>query len=73
MKHVAFNLELNTISETYSSCEYDRVPDLSLALKRRNNLLSDNEWNSELEKLNVFKTHEMVVHKGSICNTKLHF
>lgn len=73
MKHVTFNLELNTISHTYSSCEYDRVPDLSLLLKRRTNQLSDNEWNSELEKINIFKTREMVVHKGSICNTKLHF
>ena len=73
MKHVTFNLELNTISDTYSQEEYDRFPNSCLLLKRRTNQLSDNEWNSELEKINIFKTREMVVHKMSICNTKLHF
>jgi hypothetical protein len=34
--------------------------------------MSDEEWNLELEKINMFKTQEMIVHKKSIGNTRLH-
>jgi len=73
MKHVTFNLTFNQTYETYSSSEYDRIPIFSqLYCKRRTNQMSDEEWNLELEKINLFKTQEMIVHKKSISNTRLH-
>ena len=72
MKHVTFNLECNTEYHAYSLSEYDRIPIHSILYLKCCKKLSDEEWNSELEKINIFKKYEMIVHKNSICNTKLH-
>lgn len=72
MKHVTFNLEYNTEYDAYSSCEYDRIPIPSILYLKYSKKLSDEEWYSELEKINIFKKYEMIIHKSSICNTKLH-
>ena len=72
MKVVKFNLDCNEVYTTYSISEYDRSPiDYVLYLKYYNKI-SDKKWNEMLVELNSYKSTEMVVHKSSICNTKLH-
>lgn len=71
MKHVTFTVQLYTVEYTYSNSEYDRTPILSELFVNRHTL-SDQEWFSECEKLNEFKTQEMIVHKNSVINTRLH-
>lgn len=72
MKSVGFNLELNKTFITYSLQEYDRLPIQSILYMKCYNKISTETWNQVLYDLNIYKTREMIIHKSSICNTKLH-
>lgn len=72
MKVVKFNLDNNKIYNTYSINEYDRSPIDYVLYYKYYNKISHENWNKILVELNLYKSKEMVVHKSSICNTKLH-
>lgn len=72
-KVVSFNLDDNKIYDTYSVSEYDRGISIhSVIFLRYCNKISDYEWFSLFEQLNQFKIKEMIVHKESVSNTRLH-
>lgn len=71
-KIVSFNLDKNRIYNTYSILEYDRIPIDSILYLRCYKKISDYEWFKIFENLNYFKTREMIVHKESVENIKLH-
>lgn len=72
MKIVGFDLSRNTTHTVQSSDEYDRGQIDSTLYLRNMNRISLDEWNVMYSKLNEFKVKEMVVHKDSLENTKLH-
>lgn len=69
---VGFCLESNITHATYSSDEYDRhVIDSILYLKCMNRV-PEKEWHAVFQELNEFKLTEMVTHKDSLHNIKMH-
>lgn len=72
IKSVAFDLSRNTIHMVESSDEYDRYQIESTLYLKCLNRISLEEWNDMYHNLNYFKCNEMVVHKDSLDNTKLH-
>lgn len=71
-KRVEFNDCQNTVYETYSREEYDRLPIDSVLYLYGYTRVSENEWNNIFIELNHYKCTEMIVHKKSVQNTKLH-
>lgn len=71
-KVVSFNLDKNKIYNTYSILEYDRIPIDSILYLRCYKKISDYEWLKIFENLNYYKTREMIVHKESVENIRLH-
>ena len=72
MKSVQFNLDNTIFYDTYSSEEYDRYPIDSILYLKCYNKVSDFDWINMLENLNLFKICEMIVHKNSLNNTRIH-
>jgi len=72
MKSVQFNLDNTIFYDTYSSEEYDRYPIDSILYLKCYNKVSDFDWTNMLENLNLFKICEMIVHKNSLNNTRIH-
>jgi hypothetical protein len=72
MKSVQFNLDNTIFCYTYSNEEYDRYPIDSIMYLRCYNKVSDFDWINMLENLNLFKICEMIVHKNSLNNTRIH-
>lgn len=71
-KHVSFNLDKNEILNTYSPDEYDRTSIDSILYLKSLQRLNQNEWNNIITELNNFKMNEMISHKDSISNIKIH-
>lgn len=71
-KSVNFNLNKNTIHEVYSEDEYDRHQIDSILYLKCYKRINQNEWSDIFIKLNYYKMEEMIVHKESLKNTKLH-
>lgn len=71
-KNVGFNLEKNRIYETYNSDEYDRKPIYCLYIKLITNQIQNFKIINIFQKLNKYKLEEMIVHKESVSNTKIH-
>jgi hypothetical protein len=71
-KFVAFNLNNNTIHETHSSDSYDRSVIDCILYKKAYNRVSDVEWKEIMTSLNRFKTEEMISHKDSVKNLRIH-
>jgi len=72
MKSVQFNLDNTIFYDTYSNEEYDRYPIDSILYLKCYNKVSDFDWANMLENLNFFKICEMIVHKNSLNNTRIH-
>lgn len=72
MKRVHFDLSDNKIYETYSHSEYSRNPIDYVLYRKSYNRISDSQWRELLISLNTYKITEMVVHKDSLCNVRLH-
>lgn len=72
MKSVQFNLENTKFYDAYSNDEYDRYPIDSVLYLKSYNKISEPDWKEMWYNLNIFKICEMIVHKKSINNTKLH-
>lgn len=72
MKSVRFNLDNTRFYNTYSNDEYDRYSIDSILYLKCYNKISDFEWTYMLNSLNIFKICEMIVHKDSLNNTKIH-
>ena len=72
MKSVKFNLNKNEIFTTYSDDEYDRLPIDSVMYMKCYNKISDYDWLNIFKNLNFYKMCEMIVHKSSLRNTKIH-
>uniref|UniRef100_A0A6C0H856 Uncharacterized protein n=1 Tax=viral metagenome TaxID=1070528 RepID=A0A6C0H856_9ZZZZ len=70
-RHVTFNLEQNTVHETYSRYEYNRHSIDSILYLKCYNRISQQEWCEMLEKLERYKFHEMLVHKDSVISVRL--
>lgn len=71
-KHVVFSLEKNTFHETYSSDMYDRSGIDSVLYRKAYNKISDKEWNEIMTSLNKYKAEEMISHKQSLHNVRIH-
>lgn len=71
-KKVTFHLEKNTTHETLSSEVYNRFQIDSTLYQRAYNRISQEDWQNMLNELNVYKCTEMVVHKDSVHNMRLH-
>lgn len=71
-KVVSFNLNDNTIHETYSSDTYDRSVIDSILYRKAYNRVSDAEWQEVLMSLNKYKIEEMISHKDSLHNLRLY-
>lgn len=71
-RHVTFNLDQNTVHETYSDDEYDRHSIDSILYLKCYNRVSQQEWCQMLEELERYKFHEMLVHKDSVISVRLH-
>lgn len=71
-KHVSFNLDKTQILNTYSAEEYDRGCIDSIMYLRTLQRINQNEWNNIVNELNDFKKNEMVSHKDSLHNLRLH-
>lgn len=69
MKNVSFDLNKNQEYFTYSLSEYNREAFTPLNREK----MTTEEWIGILNKLNNFKLNEMVVHRKSINNIRLHF
>ncbi len=72
MKSVQFNLDNTIFYDAYSNEEYDRYPIDSILYLKCYNKVSDFDWIEMLENLNLFKICEMIVHKNSLNNTRIH-
>jgi hypothetical protein len=72
IKTVKFDIEKNHIYITYSSEDYDRSTiDCILKMKLYGRVTAQ-EWEQIWIDLNEYKTTEMIHHKTSINNIKLH-
>jgi hypothetical protein len=71
-KNVQFNLDQNRFYETYNSDEYDRKPIYCLYIKLITNKIQSLKITNIFQKLNKYKLEEMIVHKESVSNTKIH-
>ena len=71
-KTVAFNLDKNTIFNTYSSEEYDRSCIDHTLYRKAYNLISDTEFQSIYVSLDIYKLYEMPIHKDSLKNNLYH-
>jgi hypothetical protein len=71
-KNVNFNLDKNMICHTYNSEEYDRTPIYCLYLKLLKNKIDNVKLYNVYQKLNKYKLEEMIVHKDSLLNTRIH-
>jgi hypothetical protein len=72
MKSVKFNLENIQFYDTYSNDEYDRYPIDSILYLKSYNKITEFDWKEMIYNLNIFKICEMIVHKSSLNNTKIH-
>lgn len=70
-KKVTFNNIVN-INNTYSNEEYDRSPIDSIIYLRTLQRVNLDEWKNIFTELNQYKLQEMIVHKDSINNVKIH-
>lgn len=71
-KRVGFDDAQNKTYETYSREEYDRFPIDSVLYLYGYRRISQHEWNSIFIELNHYKCTEMIVHKSSLHNLRLH-
>lgn len=71
-KRVEFDESQNKTYETYSMDEYDRLPIDSILYLYGYNKVTQQEWIAVHVELNKFKSTEMIVHKSSIQNLRLH-
>ncbi len=71
-KQVRFDMNKTEITNTYSHDEYDRTQIDSAVYLHTLQRINKEEWNSIFIELNNYKTHEMLVHKDSINNVKIH-
>ena len=72
MKQVSFNLDNNKTYTTYSHKEYNRYQIDSILYQKAYNRIKFEEWQRIWLELNLFKIDEMIVHKDSLKNTRLH-
>jgi hypothetical protein len=72
MKSVRFNLNDIKFYDTYSKEEYNRFPIDSILYLKCYNKISYFDWSKMVDSLNKFKICEMIVHKKSLSNTKIH-
>ena len=70
-KSVTFNDNINII-DTYSKNEYDRSPIDSIIYLRTLQRINFKEWKNIFTELNKYKLEEMIVHKDSVQNVKIH-
>jgi hypothetical protein len=66
-KRCTFN-ETIIIYETYAPDEYDRHSIDSILYQKVYNRVSDYEWQSLLNDLNIYKNNEMVIHISNLNN-----
>lgn len=71
-KSVSFNLEQNIIYDTYSFSDYNRTQIDSFVYKMTFKQVTNKKLLDIFNQLNKYKLEEMVVHKDSLCNTRLH-
>lgn len=71
-KNVNFNLDNNIIGYTYNSEEYDRTPIYCLYIKLIQNKVDNLKLCNIYKKLNKYKLEEMIIHKESVFNTRIH-
>lgn len=69
---VRFDLSKNQTFDMYSNCEYNRYPIDSILYLRCYRKVSDTDWRTIMDNLNYYKTTEMIVHRDSVHNTRLH-
>lgn len=72
IKRVSFNESSNKTHITYSKEEYDRFQIDSILYRYSYQKINQNEWKSVFEELNHYKCTEMIVHRDSIGNLRLH-
>lgn len=71
-KKVSFNMDKTQVLTTYSNEEYDRTPIDSVVYLRTLQRINQEDWNNIFIDLNKYKTQEMIVHKDSINNVRIH-
>lgn len=69
---VSFDLLQTKLFSTHSNDDYDRLPIDSTIYLYSYAKVSDLEWQKLYEDLNYYKSNEMIVHKKSIQNIRLH-
>lgn len=72
VKRVTFKESSNITYITYSKEEYDRFQIDSILYLYLYQKISNHEWKSVFEELNHYKCTEMIVHRDSIGNLRLH-
>jgi predicted GTPase len=71
MKQVTFDLDRNSVVETFSSDDYDRRMIDSILVRKCRNQVSFYEWFSVVQELQKYKSQEMIVHPMSLQNTSI--
>jgi hypothetical protein len=72
IKNVKFDLDRNNIYITYSSEDYDRTTIDCILKMKLYGKVTIQDWDQIWIDMNRYKTTEMINHKNSINNIKLH-
>lgn len=71
-KNVYIQENKNTYHIVYSSDEYDRSQIDSFVYRKSYMRITHYEWTIAMKELNNYKLNEMIVHKDSVHNTRIH-